>query len=192
MSNEQTRRAVIGSACVATLVLAGCSGTTAGAPVPGLESSTSVTSTSATEPGRVDINDIAPCSLLDISTLNRFHKFREGVPKLTVDDEPYCTWAGISEGASDDNVPTVMVVIYADSGISEMPDEGGGLRKGETRSGRRVVQTMTESGCTVGLAVGDSARVEVAAGFLGEKGSCDLADELVEIIDPKLPEGDLR
>ncbi|WP_084258480.1 DUF3558 family protein [Saccharomonospora iraqiensis] len=186
---RQTRRAVIGSACVATLFLSGCSGTTAGAPVPEEDPSTSVASTSANEPGRASIHDIAPCSLLDMSTLDRFHEFREGVPKLTIDDEPYCTWAGIREEASGGNVPTVMVVIYPDSGIGEMPDKGGGLREGETKNGRRVVQTMTESGCTVGLAVGDGSRVEVAAGFLGEESSCDLADELVEIIDPKLPEG---
>lgn len=135
-----------------------------------------------------NIESVRPCSLLTDTELARFGEFEEG------NYRPYgtgrnCTWNGVRESASE-KVPLVDLIIQDNAGIDVVPDLGGGLRSGRTNgTGREVVQTSNDGGCVVSVAVGEGSRVDVVVSYPDAGQACDMANQLAEIIDPKLPVG---
>jgi hypothetical protein len=68
-------------------------------------------------------------------------------------------------------------------------DVGGGIQT-DKLNGRDVVRApSTNSACTVALAVGDNARVDVLVTADSTAEACDVAAKLAQVVEPKLPKG---
>lgn len=183
---------------VAPFFLAGCSEPESGvaisqAPIQdsenGMPPTVSAPSSSESESQRAGID---PCSIVTAQDLSSVSEFEEGVDKI-VGNAPVCEWKEATESAMEDSV-ILTVAIREDGDIGGMRDQGYGLREGTLdSSGRELVEQPTSVGCVVAMAVGEGERVEVGIGSLSEGASqeeaCQMAGEVVELIDPKLPLG---
>ncbi|WP_157606454.1 DUF3558 family protein [Saccharomonospora cyanea] len=187
------RRSVIVVPLFVGLMLVGCTATE-----PGSASSTTRNeggSTVAAPPtsGNQDhenqsIKQVDPCSLLVESELDRFGEFGQGEYR-EYGTGRNCRWQADREGASE-QVPLVDLIVEDNAGIGLLPDLGGGRQTGSAGSGRSVVRTSNEDGCVVAMAVGESARVDVIVSMIELDNACSIAEELVDIIDEKLPLGE--
>lgn len=189
----QVRNVSIGLLVLVSLVSAGCSEAMSGSPQSDVtgEVSRSASSGTAEAPGPAgnsDISTVEPCELLDDSTLSRFAEFVEKKAKKTQTGEPYCTWSGSPTSASSEEWPPMVgVLIDPDAGLNQFRDRGGGLQRGKTDNGRPIIRTTSDSGCAVGMAVENDVHVVVSAGIDDIEESCRVVDQLVEIVDQKIP-----
>ncbi|WP_198010166.1 DUF3558 family protein [Saccharomonospora halophila] len=173
----------------AAVLLAACSNAESGSPVS--TSAALDTSSTSSDRGEVALGAIDPCSLLEPAELSRVGDFEQGVEGLRRDGSRECHWTGVRQTAHQGDVPGIYLVVRGDSGLDEFGDIGSGVRTGTTEAtGRRIKQTRNEDGCIVGLAVGVGGRVDAIATQAGPERSCDMANELAEIVDPKIPEGE--
>ncbi|SFP19004.1 DUF3558 family protein [Saccharomonospora viridis] len=199
------RSAAVVVSVLAAVVMAGCSQTEAGSVSPGPDNSVSASSepsgsapampsgSNSETSGNGPVQPVNPCSLLTRDELSRFDDFGEP-EESTQQGDPVCTWAVAKESATDVEAPIVNVVHWQNLGVADVVDLGGGIQPGRTdTTGREVARTtgvneVTETPiCMIAMAIGDSSRLDVQVGRTAEP--CDLADQLVEIIDPKLPWG---
>lgn len=111
-----------------------------------------------------------------------------------VKEDPVCSWNVPLESASDTDAPIVDLIFREDLKVDDVVDLGDGIQSGSTdATGRGVARTsginpISESpACLVAMDIGNGSRLDVQVGLTAEP--CDIADQLVEIIDPKLPQG---
>lgn len=189
------RNVSLGLLVLVTLASTSCSETMSGSPQSDMTGQVSRSASSGTPgigvPGRSgnsDMSTVEPCALLDDSTLSRFAEFVEKKSKLTQTGEPYCTWSGsLNSASSDEWPPMVGTLIDPDAGLGQFRDRGGGLQRGKTDRGRSIIRSTSDTGCSVGMAVGDNVHVVVSARIGDIEESCRVADQLVEIVDQKIP-----
>lgn len=180
-----------------TAVLVGCSSSESGSAEPDDSSqpdASGVPSSSAVSPSpgsETQLSSIDSCSLLTAEELREFGEFEEGVNKI-VGSGRVCEWKEVrdSEGRS----ATLIATIRENGGLDTIEDQGFGLRNGKTNTtGREVKEIPTSIGCVVAVAVNEGQRVEVGTSKLGggldKQEACQMAGEVAELIDPKLPLG---
>jgi hypothetical protein len=177
---------------LAVVTVAGCSNSETGEASPELGSSSAAALPSQggvddSGSGGESVETIEPCELLEDGELSRYGEFGPGEYR-TYGSGRNCRWVGLRDAASED-VPIVDVVIEDNAGIDVLPDLGGGLTEGAAASGREIVRTYNETGCVVAMAVGANARVDISVAEDDLQSACDLVDELVDIVDQRLPLG---
>ncbi|WP_197319411.1 DUF3558 family protein [Saccharomonospora sp. NB11] len=185
------RRGAIVLPLLSLLFLVGCADTEPGSASPTGHSEDMNTPTGESSPGGSregsSLEQMDPCSLLDGAELNRFGEFGPGEYR-DYGTGRNCRWQADRDGASE-KVPLVDLIIEDEAGVDVLPDLGGGLQTGKAGSGRSIVRTSNEDGCVVAMAVGESARVDVIVSMVELDSACSITDELVDIIDEKLPLG---
>ncbi|WP_084789329.1 DUF3558 family protein [Saccharomonospora iraqiensis] len=171
---------------VAALVLSACSQKQSGTAAPDVEESEPLRTPSVQQ--RAGLRAVEPCSLLDPGETATFGEFEKGSEGVRSDGGRQCHWEGVRQSAQEDGVPSIYVVIEDDSSIEELGNVGDGARSGVMKdSGRAVKETWNETGCVVGLAVGNSSRVDVIVADPDREQSCAMANKIAELVEPKLP-----
>lgn len=194
MRSFRMRGALAAMPC-ALVLLAGCAEVEAGSPVAGntptpQETTTPTTPPSSTPntPGENDLRSVNPCTLLTEEELNQFGEFEK--PRLRERSRKQsCEVDG--KFSNDEVSPSLGFVVRYYKGVYEFRDLGGGLERGQISSGREFVreETLPDLNCTMALAIGENSRFDIMV--IGEKQRhpCDVAEEMAELIDPKLPGG---
>ncbi|OQO90838.1 hypothetical protein B1813_15035 [Saccharomonospora piscinae] len=178
---------------VAAAVVTGCASGESGIASPGVtdqpDGTNTVPGTPTSSPG-AGLSAVDACSLLTPTELRAVANFDEGTSK-TVGTGRTCEW---KENSSEEDASILTATIRENGGIDGIEDKGYGTRSGAIgTNGREVVEVPTRVGCVVAMAVGADERVEVGVGHLGEDLNrtemCQTAGKVVELIDPKLPQG---
>ncbi len=177
---------------LAVVAAAGCSNSEPGEAAPNPES---LSATASPSPGGIEnggsggesIEKVDPCELIEDGELSRYGEFGQGEYR-TYGTGRNCRWTGVRDNASED-VPIVDIVIEDNAGVDVLPDLGGGLTEGTAASGREIVRTYNQTGCVAAMAVGIGARVDISVAQDDVQSACDLVDELVDIVDQRLPLG---
>lgn len=182
------------------LVVAGCSEAGSGSVVPDGETSTPATSSSSaassTEPSSSSAMDhpdgvaasIDPCALLTEEELSEYGEFEEPAPDEVM-DAPACE---LNKVSSIDNrqTPTLGIVVHPDRGVEDLREYGFGIDEGELDSGREFAQAQSDEkgkDCTLAVPLTDDERVDIQVVGAGEGAGCEVAAELAELVEPKLP-----
>ncbi len=182
---------------VMVLGLAGCSGSESGLASPSGSSGnepngssmTPSSSVARTPSSQVGLDEIDACSLLTVAELRAIGEYADGISK-TVGTGRVCQW---KEVRGDDGLSaTLTATIRENAGIDTITNLGS-VQQGKSQgSGRDLVRTWNDEICVSVMAVGPSQRVEVGLSEIdgvGGQEACEIVDEVVEIIDPKLPMG---
>jgi hypothetical protein len=174
-------------------LLAGCTSTQGGTASPaqspsagdsgGPETSSSGSGGGGTE----SITD--PCSLLEAGDLSSYGEFNAPVNK-TLGSARSCSYQKKLASASDELL-VIGANVRDDASVDQVRDSGRGVADKDI-NGRRAKESPdgVASGCTLGLAVGDSSRVDVEV--IGDNSSdeaCQMAEAVAKAVEPRLPKG---
>ena len=171
------------------LLLAGCTTTEGGTASPASTSSAAQTASSGTPgtPGAASTKSLDPCDLLtpaDVAGLARFG----AADKKDVPGGRTCGYTKQVASASEEGLSVGVAVRDAQS-IDSVNDAGGGKTTGNV-NGRKAIQAPSPpAGCTLALGVGDSARVDVVVVSADSAKACDIASQIADKVEPKLPKG---
>ncbi|WP_218151700.1 DUF3558 domain-containing protein [Amycolatopsis arida] len=164
-------------------MLTACGGE-GGTARPTEQNPTTGSPTSASSPsagGDTSAAGLDPCGLLDPAELAEFGTFSAGRP-VNQGGARGCDWiadrgpyAGLGVG----------VDIRDAQGVDEVNDLGDGVQTGDINE-RPAAQTSTLGACIIALSLGENARADVSVNA-GER-SCEIADKVAGIVEPKLPE----
>ncbi|WP_082245309.1 DUF3558 family protein [Saccharomonospora azurea] len=177
----------------ALTIVSGCGQSEEGSAAPNTESvAPSVTSQAATS-AVGDAQSIDLCSLLTESDLAEYGTF-DGPEERELRGYAVCSWADEKASASDMEAPLIDLMFIGDRGAADVVDLGDGLQNGKTENtGRELVKTSGVDSvtgapvCVIAMSVSDGSRLDVTVGRTADP--CDLAGQLVELVDPKLPRG---
>lgn len=179
--------ALVALFAVGTLGLSACSEEPGVAePSPTAPGDTTATSVPAEAP----TTQLDACSLLSSAELKEIGNFKDG-EVLDTGGARGCSW-NMSESIKFKYRFSIDVAVRDRQGIKDANDAGGGIQKGKMGSGRKAVLIPTTrlGGCILALAVGETSRVDIAAnGVEDSKKACDIASQVADIVDPKLPKG---
>ncbi len=175
-------------------VVAGCGQTETGHASSGGDGATTPASSSSAVPESGQVTEpVDPCSLVTQEEMSQYGDF-EGPESRTLQGSPVCSWTESAGSVSDDDAPLVDFMFLENRGISDIVDLGDGVSEGVTdTSGRALARTsginqVTEAPeCLISMEIDDASRLDVLVGFTEEP--CELAGQLVEMIDTKLPRG---
>ncbi len=190
------RRRLAGALVSLTLlgIVTGCSQEQSGLASPEMTESGDMTS-SGNPPNQdgVGVADpVDPCSLFSEDEMAQHGDFEPPVEN-TIAGYPNCEWSVPGESAGDTDAPIVNMTYREDLGVTDVVDLGDGIRSGQTETGRQLVMTtgvnevMDTPTCLIGMETGPSSRLVVQVGRTPEP--CELAEQLVEKADTKLPQG---
>ncbi|GAB3138813.1 DUF3558 family protein [Amycolatopsis stemonae] len=172
------------------LLLAGCTGTQGGTASPASSPPASQGSSSAApdpSSGAATTASLNPCELLTATDVSAFGQFKAPEQK-ELGGARLCSYLRLITTASDES-GGVSVGIRDSQGIDSVNDAGGGKTTGNV-NGRKAVQAPSPpAGCTLALAVGTAARVDVLATSTDATKACDLASQVADKVEPKLPKG---
>jgi hypothetical protein len=187
------RLALLPMLAASLVTLSACSGEEPGAALPApADSSSNVPSTNsgsssaAPEGGAAPTAELDPCSLLNVDDLAKFGTFPEGKPE-NLGGARSCGFDEELDSASEDPVG-VTVAVRDSQGVDEVQDLGEGVQAGNVSGGREAVQTSGTGACIIALAVGQDSRVDIGAVAASSDEACQVADYVVGIVEPKLPE----
>lgn len=174
----------------ALVAVGACSDSQAGSAVPVQDNSSSRSAEQSSSPNPPPdaggTSALDPCSLLSYSEVSRFGEF-EPEPKA---DEGLgarsCTYLPVRTDASDS--PTLGVDVRDAQSVDTVNDEGMGIRFGNV-AGRKAAQVPARGGCIVALETGPGSRVDVGVTGIDANEACDLASQLADVVEAKLPEG---
>lgn len=190
MQNFTMMRTVLPLFAVSLFALSGCSGEEPGNALP-TDSAASTESPSAgnTRSPQTDAPtaSLDACSLLGPTDLAEFGTFGDGEPKQ-LGGAHGCSFYKELDSASDDTL-TIGVAIRDSQGVDEVRDQGNGTETGTVSSGREAAQTSGGSACLIALAVGENSRVDIGVTATHADKTCEIADAVAKIVEPKLPEG---
>jgi Protein of unknown function (DUF3558) len=181
------------TAAVAALLvlLAGCSESTQGSPSPGGEpgttaptgETTEVTTGGSSAPAEpAGTADLQPCDLLGQSDLASLQL--TGGEEVKLGSARTCDYR--RQGATANETFTVSIALWDNQGLDDLnaptkqplPDLGG----------HKAVSFVGAAGaCGVGIGVGDSSRVDSSAIGGDEQLSCQIAQQVATLVEPKLP-----
>lgn len=169
------------------LLLAGCTSTEGGtaSPAPAAAGSSS----GAPSSGTPSTASLDPCELVTAADVASFGQFKPA-DKKDVGGAHACTYLKQLASASDESL-SIGVAVRDSQGVDSATDVGGGTIQGNV-NGRKAVQIPAPNppkGCTLALAVGTSARVDVLVVYDDPAKACDMASQLGDKVEPKLPKG---
>jgi hypothetical protein len=172
---------------VAALALAGCTQNVPGSQTTGSSGSggqpTSASSPSGGAPGGKSLASVDPCTLLTSGEVAQL-----GLPagqKENLGGARGCTW-NVPSG----NGYSLGVGIRDAQGIKDLVTEGGRLSKisvGKHDARRLEEQGKTPGSCMITLGVTSSSRVDVQVNADTTTQACQIADNVVTNVEPKLP-----
>ncbi|WP_158559819.1 DUF3558 family protein [Prauserella sp. PE36] len=128
-------------------------------------------------------SSLEPCTLLTKDDISSFATF-EDPEETAMGGARGCDFYPVRTDASD--LPSIGVAVRDRQSVDNANDEGLGTSTGEL-NGRQVTQVPTRGGCIIAMAVGDRSRVDVTVTGLDTQVSCDVAGQVAEIIEPRLP-----
>ncbi|MDS0132846.1 DUF3558 domain-containing protein [Amycolatopsis sp. CM201R] len=173
-------------------LLAGCTGTQTGtaSPAPSSSASTAPTESSSSAGGGGTQSITDPCSLLELGDLSSYGQFNQPESK-TLGGARTCKYQKKIASASDATM-VIGVNVRDDASVDQVRDTGGGVVD-KPINGRPAKEAPDGAavGCTLGLAVGASSRVDVAV--LLDRSSneaCQVAEKVAtSAVEPRLPKG---
>lgn len=175
-------------------LLAGCTSTQGGTASPAQSPSageSGAPETSSSSSGGGGTESIAdPCSLLEAGDVSSYGTFNAPV-KQTLGSARSCSFQKKIASASDDSL-VIGVNVRDDASVDQVRESGRGVSDKDI-NGRRAKEAPdgVATGCTLGLAVGDSARVDVEV--IGDNSSdeaCQIAEAVAKAaVEPRLPKG---
>lgn len=190
----QMRGLAAAVSCAAALV-AGCTAVEVGSPIAGgstpvLPATTTMfpSSDPSDAPGGDGVASVDPCALLTEEELSQYGEFKEPSPDQLPSGARACDLDRVP--SIDNRGPILGFVVRGDRGVDDFRDLGSGVDRGQLDSGREFAREGAENNkdCTMALAVGEQARVDIEV-FGARSNACDVAAELAEIVDPRLPQG---
>ncbi|KID29596.1 hypothetical protein HQ32_03010 [Prauserella sp. Am3] len=129
-----------------------------------------------------------PCSVLTPDDLSTYGSFPPGKPE-TVGTSRTCRFMKDTDSPSTDPGRVIAVGFRDQQGLNDVQDMGMGIDRVEV-DGREYAQVPSDGGCQVMIGVSDSSRVDITVDATeGTQKSCNIADEVGQIIEPKLPQG---
>lgn len=175
-------------------ILAGCTSTQPGTASPAQSPTANGGETSSPQSpaagggGTRSITD--PCTLLEKGDLTSYGEFKEPENK-TLGGARVCKYQKKIASASDATM-VISVNVRDDASVDQVRDTGGGVVDKDI-NGRRAKEAPDGAavGCTLGLAVGASSRVDVAV-LLDSSSSeaCQIAETVAKAaVEPRLPKG---
>jgi hypothetical protein len=174
-------------------LLAGCTSTQGGTASPAQSSSATESGapeTSSTSGGGGTESITDPCSLLEVGDLGSYGEFNAPVNK-TLGTARSCSYQKKIASASDKSM-VIGANVRDDASVDQVRDTGRGVADKDI-NGRRAKEAPDGAapGCTLGLAVGDSSRVDVAVTAVGSSDeACQIAEAVATAaVEPRLPKG---
>jgi hypothetical protein len=175
-------------------LLAGCTSTQDGTASPAQSSSAGqseapeTSSSSSNGGGTQSISDA--CSLLEVGDLSSYGEFNAAVSK-NIGTSRTCSYPKKVSSASD-NPMVIGVNVRDDASVDQVRDTGRGVVDKDV-NGRRGKESPdgVNTGCALGLAVGDASRVDVAVTGVGSSDqACQIAEAVAKAaVEPRLPKG---
>src|SRR5690606_29741876 len=127
-------------------------------------------------------------SLLSPQELSKYGSFPEGV-REDVGTDRGCNFDKNTDSPTTDPNRMISVGIRDDQGINDAQDSGQGIEHGES-DGRKFARIPGSGVCTIAIGVSDSSRVDITTvATEGTQKSCEIADEVAAMVEPKLPQG---
>ncbi|MEU5264909.1 DUF3558 domain-containing protein [Amycolatopsis sp. NPDC021455] len=175
------------------VLLAGCTTTREGTASPAQTSSAGGTSAPETTSvaggaGTKSITD--PCSLLQMSDLSSYGQFDPPDSKK-IGTARSCSYQKTIASASDHTM-SIGVNVRDDASVDQVRDTGGGVVDKDI-NGRRAKEAPDGAavGCTLGLPVGGTSRVDVEVLLdTSADQACQIAEAVAtKAVEPKLPKG---
>ncbi|TKG73475.1 DUF3558 family protein [Prauserella endophytica] len=174
-------------------LLAGCASSEGGtaSPTPGNSPSSAATSdespTSSAAPtdqaGSPEAID--PCVLLTVAEAEQFGSFTEPETRDELGARG-CSYYPKRDGSSAGSLPTLIVGVRDEQAVDEVNDVGLGINTGQL-NGREIAQVPGPGGCIIALALSDQARVDIGVTGLDTEPACELAAQVADVVEPKLP-----
>ncbi|MCR6486402.1 DUF3558 domain-containing protein [Amycolatopsis sp. OK19-0408] len=172
-------------------LLTGCTSTQGGTASPAQSPSASAPATSESSStggaGTESITD--PCSLLEAGDLSSYGEFNPP-ENGTLGGARVCSYQKKIASASDKGM-VAGVSVRDDATVDQVRDTGRGVVDKEV-NGRKAKESPDGAapGCTLGLAVGDSSRVDVAVTAVQSSDeACQIAEAVAKTVEPRLPKG---
>src|SRR5690606_34886582 len=146
-------------------------------------SSSAVTSASADDGnGTTHLSGLDPCSFLSRSDAAQYGPVDEPQRKM-VGTADTCSWEPDRSEVSGDRAG-VSMAIRENAGVQDMPDRGMGVQR-TSENGRDYVRSPSPTGCTIAIGVTDASRVDVLVTASDIDKACEMANTLVETVEPK-------
>lgn len=172
-------------------LLAGCTSTQTGTASPANSASSAPTSGSSATPdqGSATTASLEPCTLLTADEVGSYASFGPA-KEQKLGKARVCSYEHRTATASEEGLG-IGVAVRDDAPVDSVNDVGGGVKDLQINGRKAKEARGTESlvGCTVALAVGDGARVDVnVTSVRTTDKACQIAEDVAtKIVEPKLP-----
>lgn len=176
-------------------VLTGCSSSEDGEAAPTSDGSTGSAAASASpssanpnESGAATLAELDPCSLLSSEDLKQYGTFPPGEPE-NVGSLRGCNFDKNTDDPISDPNRVITVGIRDQQGLDDAVNRGNGVERSEA-DGRQYARIPSSGPCTIAIGVSATSRVDVmVVATEGTEKSCEIADEVAAVVEPKLPQG---
>ncbi|WP_084705737.1 DUF3558 family protein [Prauserella rugosa] len=128
-----------------------------------------------------------PCSALTTEEVAKHGAVKGGPTRETIGTAQVCSWDG-DPGHSTKDVPSTAVAVRENGGVDQMTDFGRGVQR-SSENGREYAQSAGNGGCTIAISVTKSSRVDIQVSGIDDLKACDMANALVEVAEPRIPQG---
>lgn len=184
-----TRASLLPLIAVVAMGTSACSESEDGTAEPeqrGSASSSMPTSSPSPDTRESSLASVDPCSLLKTDDITKHTPVVKPEHK-TIANSPSCYWA--AQPTDDASLrAAVGTAIRETGGVKDMTDQGQGVQHVE-EDGREYGRVPSPQGCTIGISVTDSSRVDVLVSGVPAKDACELANSIVDLAEPNVPRG---
>lgn len=182
-----TRSISLPSALAAVVLLAaGCASDEPGIAETGTQSTGALLPPSSSESPSPSVD---PCALLrpaeDLKEYGSFSPRQDSGKDMA--DAVVCSWQRRKENPLEDGL-VVGLAFRAAQSVDTVTDVGGGVNSGEI-NGREAAEAPDPNlgGCTLAIALSESARIDVTVVTEDVNAACDVAREVAYLVEPRLP-----
>nr|WP_246381514.1 DUF3558 domain-containing protein [Prauserella isguenensis] len=172
-------------------MVSACSSSEGGQPIASQSAATpspDASSPASTNASGDPLADVDPCSLLSAQELSKYGTFPAGV-REDVGTDRGCNFEKDTDSPTTDPNRVITVGVRDEEGIDDAQDNGQGIDRGES-GGREFARIPGAGVCTIVIGVSESSRVDITTvATEGTEKSCEIADEVAAIVEPKLPQG---
>ncbi|KID28287.1 Protein of unknown function (DUF3558) [Prauserella sp. Am3] len=188
-----TRAALLPFVAVAVMTVAACSDSEGGTPeaegAPSSHAASSETAAPSSEDGAgmgTPLSGLDPCSLLGQADVTQFGPV-DPPERKKIGTADTCSWTPDRSEVSGER-GTIGVGFRENAGVQDMNDKGMGVQH-TTENGRDYGRSPSPNGCTIAIGVTDTSRVDVVVSGADPDKACEMANTLVEVVEPKVPQG---
>lgn len=182
------RAAFVSLVGVSMFALGACSQSEGGTAETESPPASSASSAPTTSGSANELAGLDPCSVLNTAEVEKHGAVEDGAPeRKTVGSASVCSWPG-DAGGSAKRVPTFSVAIRENGGVGAMNDKGFGVDQ-TSEGGRDYGRAPDNVGCTIAIGVTDNSRVDILVSGIDPEPACEMANELVEVAEPRVPKG---